>query len=304
MLDEARALDPERPFVLSGDIGGCGDFVSEVAVHYGSSVQMTGREAWYHPWWAGLGYVAGFYGAGEPSATTHAAALSRMLGWILIDGDSNHNLFWDIEDYMREEKTNGWFTRNQRLMALFGKSLRARPGIVILRSARTHRLGSPLPWNWDIGRGELQAAHYDNVYATEREVLLGLAYNTTDAELQTDVAFQVSIKPETVWDMVTHEPMRFTTGPEGWVRVKGVEFKGQGVRVFGVKRTDLSGGLPFWWQEKVKYWKRTPGQPTPRAIPPVVKLPATVTFEEWRFLADKDGTIGTKPHWLRTGFDD
>ena len=100
--------------------------------------------------------------------------LTRMLGWILIDGDSNHDLFWDIEDYIQEEKSTGWFTKNQRLLQLVGKSLREKPGVVVFRSARTHRLGDPAPWNWDIGRGELQAAHYDNVYATEREVLLGL----------------------------------------------------------------------------------------------------------------------------------
>jgi hypothetical protein len=175
VLDEARGLDPEKPFVLSGTVGGESDYVSDLAVRYGASVQHTGREAWYHPWWAGLGYVAGFYGTGEPSATTHATALSRMLGWSLLDGDSNHNLFWDIEDYIKEERDNGWFTRNQRLLRLFGKSLREKPGIVILRSARTQQLGNSAPWNWDMGRGDLQAAHYDNAYATEREVLLGLS---------------------------------------------------------------------------------------------------------------------------------
>jgi hypothetical protein len=405
-----------------------------------------------------------------------------MLGWILLDGDSNHNLFWDIEDYIQEERNNGWFTRNQRLMHLFGKSLREKPGIVILRSARTHRLGSSAPWNWDMGRGDFQAAHYDNVYATEREVLLGLvqdypilfdagtefldddivqslekyvenggtyvalhntgrhssaepdshsvsrltgfkvvkesqsgrltfeenlplfkgwerrtfegsgvvleaqgdnavalarwadgrvavgcrsigkgrvvvlgstfwrgdrarqrlvferlftdlgvarnadaandnvwarkaitknglqewllAYNSTDADLKSDVSFRVSGKPGAVWDMATREPVRFEAGPDGWVKVKDVAFAGQGVRVFGVKRANLSGGLPFWWEEKVKYWKRSPSKPVPSSGPPGGKHPSILTFDEWRFLPDKDGAIGSNPAWLRSGFDE
>jgi hypothetical protein len=513
VLDEARVLDPERPFVLSGTASGETDFVSELAVRYGATVQHTGREAWYHPWWAGLGYVAGFYGAGEPSATTRGRNLTCMLGWTLMDGDSNHDLFWDIEDYIRQERDDGWFTKNQRLMQLVGKGLREKPGVVIFRSARTHRLGDPSPWNWDIGRGELQAAHYDNVYATEREVLLGLvqdypvlfdagtefmdddivqaltryvtsggtyvalhntgrhttiepdsypisrltgfkvvqqarsgklrfeanlpllkgwegkafqghgtaldwtgrdqakdagvglegrtddavalarwedgrvavgcrqigkgrvvvlgstfwrdgrdeagawhtrtemehqfferlftdlgvtrnadassadvwarkaitknglqewllAYNEKDADVKCDVSFHVSQKPQAVWDMVEQKPVSFEQAQDGWVKVKDVAFAGQAVRVFGVRRGDLADGLPFWWAEKTKYWKR--GTPKPPRGPAVAsgasgnapRLPVTVPFDEWRFLADKDGTLGPKSEWLRDGFDD
>ena len=510
VLDEARAVDPERPYVLSGAATGETDIVSGLAARYGASVQHTGREAWYHPWWAGLGYVAGFYGTSEPSATTHGKGLSRMLGWILLDGDSNHNLFWDIEDYIQEEKSNGWFTANQRLLHLFGKYLREKPDIVIFRSARTHRLGSSAPWNWDIGRGELQAVHYDNVYATERELLLGLvqdypvlfdagsefmdedvlqaltryvenggtyvalhhtgrhtavepdsypisrltgfkvvqqarngklrfeanlplfkgwegkafvgygsaldwtsrdhardagvglegqgddaialarwedgrvavgcrrigkgsvivlgstfwregrdeagawrsrgemerhfferlftdigvqrnadassaevwarkaitknglqewllAYNSTDGDLKCDVSFRSAAKPEVVWDMVERKPVNFEQTAGGWVKIENVAFTGQGVRVFGAKRADLAGGLPFWWAEKSKYWKRGPAKPpTPPAAAgeKEIRLPATVAFDEWRFLPDKDGTLGAKPEWLQPDFDD
>ena len=508
VLNEARALDPERPFVLSGDASKETDFICELAARYGATVQHTGREAWYHPWWAGLGYVAGFYGAGEPSATTHGKNLSRMLGWILLDGDSNHDLFWDIEDYIQEEKQNGWFTANQRILHLVGKSLREKPGIVLFRSARTHRLGSAAPWNWDIGRGELQAAHYDNVYATERELLLGLvqdypvlfdagtefmeehviqaltryvenggtyialhntgrhtsvepdsypiarltgfkvvqqarngkvrfeanlplfkgwegktfvgsgtaldwtgrdhakdagvglegqgdgttalarwedgrvavgcrrigkgrvivlgstfwregrdeagawhtrtemerhfferlftdlgvarnadassadvwtrkaitknglqewllAFNEKDADVKCDVSFRVSERPQAVWDMVEQKPVSFEQAEDGWVRVKDVAFGGRASRVFGVRRTDLAGGLPFWWAEKTKYWKRgasTPPEKPANASAP--KLPATVAFDEWRFFADKDDALGAKPEWLQAAFDD
>jgi hypothetical protein len=34
------------------------------------------------------------------------------------------------------------------------------------------------------------------------------------------------------------------------------------------------------------------------------KLPATVSFDEWRFFADKDDALGAKPEWLQPAFDD
>ncbi|MDQ2799036.1 MAG: hypothetical protein M3Y13_05265, partial [Armatimonadota bacterium] len=98
-----------------------------------------------------------------------------MMSWILIDGDSAHQLFWDIEDFQKREKEDQWFTRNQRRIQLFGKSLREKPSVALLWSVRTNLLGNSLPWNWDIGRGEIESAHYDNVYVTEREMKLGLA---------------------------------------------------------------------------------------------------------------------------------
>ncbi len=175
MLDEAYALDPDHPFNLSGDAGvGC-DVFSRLAAEYGASCQHTGREAWYHPWWPGIGMLGGFYGTGEESGTASEPILTRELAWMMIDGDSNHNLFWDIEDYQNEEKKSGWFTRNKRAIQCFGKYLRAMPKIAILRSGRCIQLGSEEPWNHDLGRGDLQSLHYDNAYATETELLNGKA---------------------------------------------------------------------------------------------------------------------------------
>ncbi len=172
MLETVRTVDQERPLILSpGSDVHVMDQAAEMAATFGAGMQMTGREAWYHPWWPGLGHVAGFYGTSEPSATARGKSLSRMLGWLMMDADSNHDLFWTLEDYIKEERENGWFTKNQNVFRLFGKYLRADPKIVILRSVVSMRLGSLAPWSWDIGRGELQSMHFDNVYATERELL-------------------------------------------------------------------------------------------------------------------------------------
>jgi hypothetical protein len=161
----------------------------------------------------------------------------------------------------------------------------------------------------DLGVARNADAANDKVWARKAITKNGLqewllTFNSTDANLVSDVSFHVSGTPEVVWDMVSHEPVNFVVGPNGWVKLKNVALAGQGVRVFGVKRADLSGGLPFWWEEKVKYWKRGLSKPASIAAPPAVKLPATVTFDEWRFLPDRDGAIGSMPDWLLAGYDD
>jgi hypothetical protein len=173
LLQTALALDPNHPFNLSGSAQEVTDQMSLLAEEFGASVQHTGREAWYHPWWAGIGLLGGFYGTSEESAQTTGISLTRELGRMMLDGDSNHNLFYSLDGYQVEERKTGWFTQHQRAIELFGKYLRAMPRVAILRSARTMRLGSREPWNWDLGPGELQAIHFDNAYATETELLKG-----------------------------------------------------------------------------------------------------------------------------------
>jgi hypothetical protein len=173
-LELARSIDPNRPIILSPDQNTAG-YALDFAEHYGLGLQFTGQGGWYYPWWTGYGYLRGIYGASEPGGTIEEKWMDRMMGWILINGESNFNLFWTLEDYMKMEKETGWFTRNKRLIQLFGKSIREKPGIVIFRPVLEILL-DPYEtfWAWDIGRGELQASHYDNLYATEEDVARGL----------------------------------------------------------------------------------------------------------------------------------
>ncbi|MDR3708861.1 MAG: hypothetical protein P4L33_11195 [Capsulimonadaceae bacterium] len=176
MFREMRAIDPNRPIVLSGgEIDKLGDVGADLASRYNLGVEMTGREAWYYPWNAGLGFLSGYYGTSEESATAHGTDLDREFGWIMFDGDSSHSFYYRLDDYIKRERETGWFTQHKSLLRLFGKALRERPGIVLFHSVATTRLGDETPMDWDIGRGEIQSAHYDYAYATERELAKGLA---------------------------------------------------------------------------------------------------------------------------------
>ena len=474
MLDQAIAIDPDHPFNLSGSAAQASERMTELAEDYGASVQHTGREAWYHPWWPGIGLLGGFYGTSEESATASTAKLTRELGWMLMDGDSNHNLYHSLEDYQLEEQRTGWFTRNQRAIQCFGKYLRAMPQVAIFRSGRNLDLGSREPWNWDLGRGELQSAHFDNAYATETELLKGLTdagkvlidagteimdddvvqalhryierggifialhqtgrhsrttpdaqplsrltgwravphaagklswadreftgsgvalepapgsvavarwndgaiaiasrrigkgqivqlgssfwrngkieaeflerlltelgvrrnadasdaaiwarkatsknglqdwlltYNSSDTEHTADVRLAVERQPDVVWDLLTRKPVEFTFAG-GFIKIRGVRYGPQEIHLFAVQRAGLVDALPFWWSEKVRYWKRPPAS-TSAAVAAAEKRLASmnaeptastenIPFTRWRFQIDADA----KSDWLHPAFDD
>ncbi|MEI8195310.1 MAG: hypothetical protein WCI73_05325, partial [Phycisphaerae bacterium] len=184
----ARSIDPDRPMTMaSGGAWEAADAMADIAVRHSVTLQNTGREAFYQPWWGRLARVAGCYASCEPSGTTPVDAskpqsVNRMLGQILMDGDSSLIFYWSLEDYLRAERDTGWFTKNQRVVALVGKTLPLPPDVVLLRSTLPFRYGparkTPEPLVWDIGRGEINNAHYSWGYASERELQNGLPVGT------------------------------------------------------------------------------------------------------------------------------
>jgi hypothetical protein len=169
-LDIVRSIDPDRPLILSpGCTHAIADYAADLCVRYGMGMQDTGRETSERPWWPRLGFLNGFYGTAESGSTVRGRNLDRFRGWLLINGESNVDFFWDIEDYMQEEQSTGWFTKNARLLRLIGKALPEKPEVVMFRSAKSELMGCGL-WTKDLGRGELQGAHYDFMVATEREI--------------------------------------------------------------------------------------------------------------------------------------
>ncbi len=173
LLNTALAIDPNHPVILSGGAGLLGDKISDLAEKYATGAQFTGREGYYNPWWSGIGLLGGFYGTSEESAQTSATGLTRELGWMLFDADSNHCMFLNLDLYQKEEQASGWFTKHKRALELIGKYNRVMPSIANFYSMRAERNGSREPINWDLGRGGLQAAHFDGAYATETQILNG-----------------------------------------------------------------------------------------------------------------------------------
>ena len=180
----ARSLDPDRPFVLPATSHEVADGQGEALRRYGGSMQDTGYESSYRPLYSRLGYAAGFYGSCEQAGIAdiaHPAAyvttLTRRLSWMLQNAEGMYLEWRDPYCYYQVEKQTGWFTQNQRRYQLFGKYLPEKPQIALLDSSESALLGyeGHSMWDWNLGRGELQASHYDNVYVTESMLAQGLA---------------------------------------------------------------------------------------------------------------------------------
>ena len=176
MFKEARRIDPNRPIILSGLIWeNCGKF-AQLASKYGIGIQYTAREGFYNPWDPALGNVVGFYSTSEPSGITATPdVFNKMLGIMLYDGDSSYDAFIDVEAYIKLDRECGMFTNKRRLIQLFGKSLRQKPQLLLLRSSLSLSNSSEEPWNWDVGRGEIQSAHYDYGCVSESQIKDGTA---------------------------------------------------------------------------------------------------------------------------------
>ena len=184
----ARGIDPDRPLVVCATSFFSKNLQCAGVSRYGGSVQDTGYEASYRPLDSRLGYAGGYYGSMEPSGAhgtdkpelyaAYVPVMTRMLSWILINAEGSAKVAWrDPRHYIDFEDKTKWFTNSKRRIDLIGKYLPVKPEIAIFLSSQSALLGYEFHsfGNWDIGRGELPAGHYDNVYITEGMLAEGLA---------------------------------------------------------------------------------------------------------------------------------
>jgi len=181
----ARSIDPDRPFVVCATGSEMvKDAQGEALRRYGGSMQDTGYEASFRPFNPRLGYAGGFYGSCEQAGigdimkdpAAYATVMTRRLGWLLFNGEGSYMEWRDPYCYFNFENKTGWFTKNKRTYRMLGKYLPEKPEIAILHSSLSTLLGSEFHGaDWDLGRGELHANHYDNVYVMEGMLALGLA---------------------------------------------------------------------------------------------------------------------------------
>jgi hypothetical protein len=183
-LAYVRSIDPDRPLVVCATSEMVKDAQGEALRRYGGSMQDTGYEASFRPFNSRLGYAAGFYGSCEQAGiqgikedpAAYTTVMTRRLGWQLLNGEGSYMEWRDPYCYFDLENKTGWFTKNRRTYRMLGKYLPEKPEIAILHSSLSALLGYEFHGaDWDLGRGELHANHYDNVYLTKSMVADGLA---------------------------------------------------------------------------------------------------------------------------------
>ncbi|MFZ2656021.1 MAG: hypothetical protein WAX69_13910 [Victivallales bacterium] len=174
-----RSREPDIPFLfVPGTSYEIADHFLGLKRDLGiSGIHQTGSDASYRPHWPGIAYLNGFNSSSEEAGLQeNPERLSAQLGWFLLNADGEHNFIYDAANYEQVDRKTGWFTKNKRLLQLIGKATWVKPEVVLFHSSGSERYFpySDFSFSWDIGRGSLQAAHFNNVYATEAEINAGL----------------------------------------------------------------------------------------------------------------------------------
>ena len=94
------------------------------------------------------------------------------------------------------------------------------------------------------------------------------------------VSFRTDAKPARVFDAFTGADVAWTY-EDGFVRIPSVEFGPYKTRIFAAaKPVAPTAGLPFWWEEKLRYWKKGPEIRVPDVRVPRADI---VAFDDWEF---------------------
>lgn len=176
MFSTARAIDRNRPMSLSGADTPIMTALAPFFGEQGIAMQSTSTDGFFYPALPDRGQQYGFYFIGEPSGpVTTTDRFDRNFGILFFHGCSATSIFMDIEQYMKFESEKGHLTKRASLIRLIGRYLLEQPKIGLLGTTDSFLLGSSAPWNWNIGRGEIQSAHFEAAMMTEQELENGIA---------------------------------------------------------------------------------------------------------------------------------
>lgn len=102
---------------------------------------------------------------------------------------------------------------------------------------------------------------------------------------RTPLSFRVAERPMRVCDAFTGEEVQDWRYEDGFVTLPEIDFHPFQTRIFAaVRPTSVPQALPFWWAEKVKYWKAGPKLTPPN--PKMEKDDGILVFDQWEFSAD------------------
>jgi hypothetical protein len=154
-----RAGDPDRPLKLMA-LAGLLDLSIPLCERLGAYQHDTGGAAGYWCPMSGarLSLAHGLPWSceqGNPPAT--APEMQKAITFYVRYGNDAADLVFAVPEYMDKPEIAQWIDGNIDLIHCIGKMHEPTPPVAILRSTRDSRLGYHEPWDWDLGRGGMQA---------------------------------------------------------------------------------------------------------------------------------------------------
>jgi hypothetical protein len=165
-LAAMRAVEPNRPFKLMAMKHSL-DVSTALCKKYGAHQHDTGL--------AGTGFIAGTgarlarahglpWSSEQAGPPNDATEFLRQITCYLMYGNDILDMVFAVASYRDKPDTAAWFDANLELIRCIGKMHLPTPPIGILFSTRASRLGFGEMWNWDAGRGALQATGRNFAY--------------------------------------------------------------------------------------------------------------------------------------------
>jgi hypothetical protein len=174
-LRASRSADPNRPLKMMATINLL-DMTTPLCERYGAYQHDTGGAGAY---WCPMtgGRLARSHGlpwsCEQGGPPRDAAGFQAAITYYIMLGNDAVDLVFGVGHYRDNPDVAAWFDKNLELIHCIGKMHLPTPPIAILRSTRATRLGFSEPWNWDIGRGPLQAIGRNFAYIEVPDILNG-----------------------------------------------------------------------------------------------------------------------------------
>lgn len=143
---------------------------------YGGFGHNTGEGGFFRPWDRRFGYSYGVPGSAEFGGYVNTVpGLKRWLGWFTFEGLNAFDNFHNLQEMMYAVNKDVW-TEYMPYLKLAPRRDMKRPDIALLwSSANNHLLLRPVPYCFDLGRGDLQSIGYSYVDMSETGLADGKA---------------------------------------------------------------------------------------------------------------------------------
>jgi hypothetical protein len=184
VFDAMRQADPNAPIEFMAPLNFGQRITNRLMSNWGAFAQFTGEGVWFFPWYKRYGKLYGYQGTSELAGPYDTVAKARTSSLrVFLAGLDMHKPVFLAQTYSRNPSVREWWFSHKNLFARMGTYDIdiTQPQVLLYR--RTELTGDSFPepfpvidptidkirtpWNYDIGRGELQSIGQSYLYVDD-----------------------------------------------------------------------------------------------------------------------------------------
>ena len=181
VFDAMRQADPNAPIEFMAPLRFGQRITNRLMRDWGAFAQFTGEGVWYFPWYKRYGKLYGYQGTSELAGPYDSVAKARTSSLrVFLAGLDMHKPVFLAQTYSRNPEVRQWWLKHKDLFARMGTYDidMKQPQVLLYRRTELTEDSFPepfpvidteidkirSPWNYDIGRGELQSIGQSYLY--------------------------------------------------------------------------------------------------------------------------------------------